>query len=249
MYRERNPDILAPAASQSIKVVHIPSVSLESYQTPHPGDLRQLSNTHLSRTSSASSLTRPCAPSCLRYRSLAFPFILSLLQICQNDQRMLQPQPSDRHSSLVQLQPPRHCASLRLCRPLATATRSTLATHLQLSFNYEGSGEIFIPDFVTSGDLVKSDREAKSNLYEVEKSAHNVPRAKVNEGASRAAEVFVYAWRSEKLLGKWFVGRVEDLGIEGLKSDPLAILRRDTWAAKKAASSALQARKLNRQIA
>lgn len=112
------------------------------------------------------------------------------------------------------------------------------ATHLQLSYNFEGSGEIFIPNFVTSKDLAKSDREAEPSLYEVEISVHNVPRPKVNEGAPSAAEVFVYAWRGEKLLGKWTVGRIENLGIEGLKSDPLAILRRDTWAAKKAASSA-----------
>lgn len=112
------------------------------------------------------------------------------------------------------------------------------ATHLQLSFKFDGTGEVFIPDFVTPGDLARADREALSNLYEVELSANNVPRPKVNEGASSAAEIFVYAWRGERLLGKWTVGRVEGLGIEGLKSDPLAILRRDTWAAKKTASSA-----------
>ena len=112
------------------------------------------------------------------------------------------------------------------------------ATHLQLSYNFEGTGEVFIPDVITSRDLVKSDSEAEPNLYDVETPAHNVPRPKVNEGAPSAAEVFVYAWRGEKLLGKWTVGRVEGLGIEGLKSDPQAILRRDTWAAKKAASSA-----------
>lgn len=112
------------------------------------------------------------------------------------------------------------------------------ATHLQLSYNFQGTGEVFIPDVIGPRDLVKSDDEAEPNLYEVQAPADKVPRAKVNEGAPSAAEVSVYAWRGEKLLGKWTVGRVEGLGIEGLKSDPLAVLRRDTWAAKKAASSA-----------
>lgn len=112
------------------------------------------------------------------------------------------------------------------------------ATHLQLSYNFEGSGEVFLPDVITSRDLLKSISEAEPNLYEVQTPADKVPRAKVNEGAPSAAEVYVYAWRGEKLLGKWTVGRAEGLGIVGLKSDPLAILRRDTWAAKKAAGSA-----------
>lgn len=112
------------------------------------------------------------------------------------------------------------------------------ATHLQLSYNFEGSGEVFIPGVIASRDLVGSGGGDGPNLYEVQTPADQVPRAKVNEGAPSAAEVYVYAWRGEKLLGKWNVGRVEGLGIVGLKSDPLAILRRDTWAAKKAASSA-----------
>lgn len=112
------------------------------------------------------------------------------------------------------------------------------ATRLQLSYNFEGSGEVFIPDAITYRDLVKSGDEAEPNLYEVRAPADQVPRAKVNDGAPSEAEVYVYAWRGEKLLGKWTVGRIEGLGIVGLKSDPLAILRRDTWAAKKAASSA-----------
>lgn len=112
------------------------------------------------------------------------------------------------------------------------------ATHLQLSYHFEGSGEVFIPDVITSRDLLKSGSQDEPHLYEVQTPADKVPRAKVNEGAPSAAEVYVYAWRGEKLLGKWNAGRVEGLGIVGLKSDPLAVLRRDTWAAKKAASSA-----------
>lgn len=111
------------------------------------------------------------------------------------------------------------------------------ATHLQLTYNFEGTGEIFIPDVVTSRDLIKSADDTEPNLYEVRTPADKVPRAKVNEGAPSAAEVSAYAWRGEKLLGKWTVGRVEGLGIVGLKSNPLAILRRDTWAAKKATGS------------
>lgn len=53
----------------------------------------------------------------------------------------------------------------------------------------------------------------------------NIPRAKVNHGMTSTAEVTVYAWKGEKLLGKWTVGQVEGLGIEGLKSSDLAISR------------------------
>ncbi|KAG6363682.1 hypothetical protein INS49_008783 [Diaporthe citri] len=95
------------------------------------------------------------------------------------------------------------------------------ATHLQLSYNFEGSGKVFIPDVITSRDLVQSGSEAEPSLYEVQALADKVPRAKVNEGAPSAAEVYVYAWRGEKLLGKWNVGRVEGLGIVGVgKYDP-----------------------------
>ncbi|KAK2603099.1 hypothetical protein N8I77_009581 [Diaporthe amygdali] len=109
------------------------------------------------------------------------------------------------------------------------------ATHLQLSYNFEGTGEVFIPDVIKSQDVkVEASSEAESErLYVVRSPADQIPRAKVNEGATSAAEVRVYAWRGEKLLGKWSVGRIEGLGIEGLKSHPLAILRRDTWAAQR----------------
>lgn len=112
------------------------------------------------------------------------------------------------------------------------------ATHLQLSYNFEGTGNVFIPDVITSRDLAESASGAETSLYEVQTPADKVPRAKVNEGAPSTAEICVYAWRGEKLLGKWTVGQVEGLGIVGLKADPLSILRRDTWAAKKTTGSA-----------
>lgn len=126
-----------------------------------------------------------------------------------------------------------------VCLPCARDTDPLYpASHLQLTYKFESTGEVFIPNVITSRDLVKtsgSEAEAEGqteeNLYVVQAPAREVPRPKVNEGAPSAAEVSAYAWRGEKLLGKWSVGRVEGLGIVGLKSDPLAILRRDTWAA------------------
>jgi hypothetical protein len=39
------------------------------------------------------------------------------------------------------------------------------------------------------------------------------------------AELIVYAWKGEKLLGKWTVGEIDGLGIAGMKSNELAMLR------------------------
>lgn len=108
------------------------------------------------------------------------------------------------------------------------------ATHLQLSYTYEGSGEVFVPSVIKSEDLVKSDTDEEPNVYVVEAPADEVPRAKVNEGTTSDGIVTVYAWRREKLLGKWTVGRIEKLGFVGLKSDDLAVLRQKTWAANRA---------------
>ena len=63
-----------------------------------------------------------------------------------------------------------------------------------------------------------------------------IPRAKVNQGATSAADVNIYAWRNEKLLGKWNVGRVEGLGLTGLKSHDVALLRQAAWAVKRGTS-------------
>ncbi len=67
------------------------------------------------------------------------------------------------------------------------------ATHLQLAYSFEGTGDIFTPSFITSKDLVKSSTEEEPNLYTVEISPDNIPRPKVVHEATRAADVNVYA--------------------------------------------------------
>lgn len=99
------------------------------------------------------------------------------------------------------------------------------ASHLHLSFLYEGSGEILNPDPITSKDLVKSATETEPNLYDVQVHPDDLPRAKVNQGTTSTAEVIIYAWKGEKLLGKWDLGRIENLGLVGLKSGELALKR------------------------
>ncbi|RDW82339.1 hypothetical protein BP6252_03451 [Coleophoma cylindrospora] len=99
------------------------------------------------------------------------------------------------------------------------------ATHLQLTYTFEGTGEIFIPNVITSKDLIESSAEGETNLYNVQVPEGEIPRPKVNHGTTSTAEVSVYAWRREKLLGKWNVGQVKGLGIVGLKSEPIHILR------------------------
>lgn len=101
------------------------------------------------------------------------------------------------------------------------------ATHLQLTYSFEGTGEIFIPNVITSKDLIESSAEGETNVYNVQVSSGDIPRTKVNHEMTTTAEVSVYAWRREKLLGKWNVGRVEGLGITGLKSEPIHILRQN----------------------
>lgn len=96
------------------------------------------------------------------------------------------------------------------------------ATHLQLAYNYKGTGEIFVPSFITAKDLIKSSTDEEPNLYTIQVPPNDIPRAKVSSGGTSTAEVTVYAWRGEKLLGQWDVGRIERLGIVGLKPHRLA---------------------------
>ncbi|KAH8657904.1 hypothetical protein BX600DRAFT_499944 [Xylariales sp. PMI_506] len=116
------------------------------------------------------------------------------------------------------------------------------ATHLQLSYFHDGTGEIFPSKAITSQDLVKSEGEGEEHLYIVQVPPQEVPRTKVNEGRTSAADVNVYAWRGEKMLGKWNVGRIEDLGFVGLKSHPDALLFQKAWEAKQEAWEAKNGR-------
>ena len=109
------------------------------------------------------------------------------------------------------------------------------ATHLQMTYSFEGTGEIFMTTLITSKDLVKLDTgaDAESTLFQVRIDPKDIPRPKVNHETTTDAHVRVYAWKREKLLGKWDVGDVEGLGISGLKSNDLAVLRQQTWAAQR----------------
>ncbi|KAJ6782145.1 hypothetical protein PWT90_07437 [Aphanocladium album] len=153
-------------------------------------------------------------------------------------------QPSDIRSGMIPgsfaaaLSPLRFTLSLPDARP-----KNPLypATHLQLTYFYPSSGEIYVPNLITPRDVVKADDdEEQSTLYNVEIAPPDIVRVKVNEGETPDAEVRVNAWRNEKLLGKFTLGIIEGLGIEGLKSFDLAKRRVEAWketAAKKAAQS------------
>lgn len=99
------------------------------------------------------------------------------------------------------------------------------ATRLQLSYKHQGTGEIFIPESITRERLVW----VEDQLFELEVPPKDIPRAKVNHEQSTTAEVLLYAWKGEKLLGKWSVCEIEGLGIEGLKSDGVPRVRYETW--------------------
>lgn len=134
--------------------------------------------------------------------------------------------PAEIRSSLIpHILAPTSPLHIAVSLPHSQDTKPALypATRLQLAYVFEGTGEIFVPNAITSRDLVPAD--LTRNLYEIEVLARDIPRAKVNHGMTSTAEVVLYAWKGEKLLGKWSVGRIEGLGIEGMKSNDLAISR------------------------
>lgn len=86
-----------------------------------------------------------------------------------------------------------------------------------------------VPVVETSGSANDGNGSRTGSLYAAQVAAAEVPRVKVNEGASSAAMVSLFAWRGEKLLGKWDVGLVEGLGLEGLKSEEIHKRRVQQW--------------------
>lgn len=100
------------------------------------------------------------------------------------------------------------------------------ATHLQLSYGFAGTGEVFVPSMIRPRDLLKlEDGSTTENIYQINVSSSLIPRAKVNRGTTSTAEVMIHVWKGEKLLGTWFAGRVANLGIVGWKEDDLAVSR------------------------
>lgn len=133
----------------------------------------------------------------------------------------------DVHSSLIPsalsaTSPLQIVLSLPLAKPKDPLHPST---HLQLSYKYEGTGEIFIPESITRERLIW----IEDQLFELEVPPKDIPRGKVNHEQTTTAEVLVYGWKGEKLLGNWSVCQIEGLGIEGLKSDGVPRLRYETW--------------------
>lgn len=81
------------------------------------------------------------------------------------------------------------------------------ATHLQLSYIYAGdkTHEIFMPRPITSETMELLNQE--EGLFEIEVAKAEIPRAKFGI----EAEVVLYAWRRENVLGRWSVGEVKGL--------------------------------------
>jgi hypothetical protein len=111
------------------------------------------------------------------------------------------------------------------------------ATHLQLCFKCEGTGSTFLPDVVTSRDLHLDNSTTGSILYNIELLPGSVPRMKVNHGQTTTAEVVIYAWKREKLLGNYTAGFIAELGVVGLKSTELALSRQKAWNKAQAKST------------
>jgi len=108
------------------------------------------------------------------------------------------------------------------------------ADRLQVVFTFEGTGSIYLPNVLEGKDFVTvleadGDADGSGNVYAAQISASEIPRVKVNEGETSAATVSLNAWKREKLLGKWEVGRVEDVGLKGLKSLDIHKRRVEQW--------------------
>ena len=102
-------------------------------------------------------------------------------------------------------------------------------------FTFEGTGQIFLPrvltgeDFDPVGEGGDGDGSDGGTLYTAQVAADEVPRVKVNEGASTTATISLFAWKGEKLLGKWDIGQIEGLGLTGLKSEEIHKRRVQQW--------------------
>jgi len=108
------------------------------------------------------------------------------------------------------------------------------ADRLQVVFTFAGTGSIYLPNVLESKDFVPvldaaADGDGNGNLYAAQIPASEIPRVKVNEGETSAATVSLNAWRGEKLLGKWELGKVEGVGLEGLKSLDIHKRRVEQW--------------------
>jgi len=105
-------------------------------------------------------------------------------------------------------------------------------------FTFEGTGQIFLPRVLTGEDFDPLGEEGHGhgsdggNLYTAQVAASEVPRVKVNEGASIKATISLFAWKGEKLLGKWDIGQIERLGLTGLKSEEIHKRRVQQWESK-----------------
>jgi hypothetical protein len=103
------------------------------------------------------------------------------------------------------------------------------ASHFQVVFSFAGSGQMFLPRVITPKDLKSLEGEGMENMYEAQVAADEVPRVKVNEGETTTASVSLYAWKGEKLLGKFEIGVIEGVGLEGLKSEAIHKRRVEQW--------------------
>lgn len=115
------------------------------------------------------------------------------------------------------------------------------ATHLQMTYFYPGSGEVYVPRFIMPAEVVKVNPDDEScTLYSVELGPADINRAKVNEGETPDAELRMNVWKNEKILGRFTVGVIKGLGIEGMKSFDVAKRRVENWKAQAAKKEAAQ---------
>ena len=103
------------------------------------------------------------------------------------------------------------------------------ATHLILAYRFDQTGEHLVDEPILPEHLVSCGTEEEPHLYTIEVAPKHVARVKVNEGRTTDANVGVYSWKGEKLLGRFDIGHLEGLGIAGLKSEEIHKMRVEAW--------------------
>lgn len=94
------------------------------------------------------------------------------------------------------------------------------ATHLQLRWVFPNGTDLFTDEIAP--EIIRTTRgehdEGASGgppdiTYHIELPRKQMPRVQVTADEEGAADVTLYVWKGDKVLGEWPVGKVEGLGV------------------------------------
>ena len=105
------------------------------------------------------------------------------------------------------------------------------ASHLHVSYQYEGTAEVISTTLITKEYLTPLDDPERPQTYTIEIPPEGILRAKVNDSQTPDATIRLRAWKGEKMLGVYDVGIYENLGYTGFKSQPIHLRLVEQWKA------------------